>query len=79
MQARLPVLASTDSNTDIGKVITEGGFGWWCESDDAQSFMLNITKSISSDLVAKGNKGYEYLKENYNVKDSAMCILKYFP
>lgn len=76
MQARLPVLASTDSNTDIGKVITEGGFGWWCESNDARSFMLIIKKIISSDLVTKGNKGYEYLKENYNAEDSARCIWK---
>lgn len=38
MQAKLPVLAVTDSNTDIGKVIVDGGFGWWCESNDEESF-----------------------------------------
>ena len=32
MQAGLPVLACTDTNSDIGKVITEGYFGWWCVS-----------------------------------------------
>lgn len=76
MQARIPVLASTDVNTDIGNIITEGGFGWWCESNDSQSFLSNIIKIISSDLVTKGNNGYEYLKENYDVADSARCIWK---
>ena len=38
MQAKVPVLACTDPNTDIGKVIEEGGFGWWCESNDAVAF-----------------------------------------
>ena len=38
MQARLPILACTDSNTDVGKVITTGGFGWWCESNDVTLF-----------------------------------------
>lgn len=28
MQVELPVLACTDPNPDVGKVITEGGFGW---------------------------------------------------
>ena len=38
MQAKLPVLACTDKNTDIGKVVVEGGFGWWCESNDVGEF-----------------------------------------
>ncbi|MBR5539197.1 MAG: glycosyltransferase family 4 protein, partial [Clostridia bacterium] len=32
MQAKIPVLACTDPNTDVGKVIEEGNFGVWCES-----------------------------------------------
>ena len=32
MQVKLPVLAVTDPNTDVGKVIVDGEFGWWCES-----------------------------------------------
>ena len=38
MQAKIPILAATDSNTDIGKVIVEGGFGWWCESNNVESY-----------------------------------------
>lgn len=38
MQTKLPVLAATDPNTDIGKVIIDGGFGWWCESNNSNAF-----------------------------------------
>ena len=42
MQAKIPVLAVTDPNTDIGKVIVDGGFGWWCESNDVRAFAKSI-------------------------------------
>ena len=68
MQAKLPVLACTDPNTDIGKVITDGCFGWWCESNDVQSFS-NIVEEITSgsDLQSMGQNSYQYLVENYDV------------
>ena len=44
MQAGLPVLACTDTNSDIGKVITEGYFGWWCVSTDSQEFSNCINR-----------------------------------
>ena len=44
MMAGVPVLACTDVNTDIGKTIVEGGFGWWCESRDAKDFSSFVIK-----------------------------------
>lgn len=68
MQAKLPVLAVTDKNTDIGKVICEGGFGWWCESTEVESFR-NIIRMIHVDeLEKKGNTGFRYLLENYSAR-----------
>lgn len=68
MQARLPVLACTDPNTDIGEVIVNGGFGWWCESDRIDKFLslLNIIL-YDENLIEMGEKGFIYLKENCNV------------
>ena len=37
MQASMPVLAATDINTDIGKVVEKGDFGFWCESSDVEN------------------------------------------
>lgn len=74
MQAGLPVLACTDPNTDIGKVIVEGGFGWWCESDDAESFE-NLDNTIASfDSSVINQKTRKYLNEEYSVKKGYSII-----
>lgn len=66
MQAKLPVLACTDPNTDIGKVITEGGFGWWCESDDVENFSKLIKIVLCSDFKQMKENEMSYLIENYS-------------
>lgn len=68
MQAKLPVLACTDSNTDIGKVITDGKFGWWCESNSVEAFSNLIAESKVSDCVTLGNTAYQYLLDHYTAK-----------
>ncbi|MGN0818802.1 MAG: glycosyltransferase family 4 protein [Christensenellaceae bacterium] len=74
MQAGLPVLACTDPNTDIGKVIVEGGFGWWCESNDVKSFNSVIAECLGADLDNIGNNGYNYLLKKYSVKENYESI-----
>ncbi len=76
MQARLPVLAATDPNTDVGKVITEGGFGWWCESNDTVAFDQAVSLALSSDLVTMGGRGYAYLEEHYTAEQAYETIMK---
>lgn len=75
LQAGLPVLACTDPNTDIGKVITEGGFGWWCESNDPAAFSRCVDNALRSDLPAMGAAGYSYLSKNYTAEKAAQTIL----
>lgn len=76
MQASLPVLACTDPNTDVGKVIVEGGFGWWCESNNVQKFTENVDKAVVSDLFLLGEQAKRYLKTNYSVKCAYDAIAK---
>lgn len=70
MQAKIPVLAVTDPNTDIGDVVVEGGFGWWCESNDVKSFdksvqsVLSTIEDITNDMK---EKEWNYLNSNYSV------------
>ena len=61
MQAKIPVLACTDVNTDVGKVIVDGNFGWWCESNNVEEFHNTVKKICESDLVTLGNRGFNYL------------------
>jgi glycosyltransferase involved in cell wall biosynthesis len=77
MQAKIPVLACTDPNTDIGKVIIDGGFGWWCESDDVDAFNKCVRLATTNDN-GMGVCGYEYLKENYSVEKALRIIMAHF-
>lgn len=77
MQARLPVLACTDPNTDIGKVIVDGGFGWWCESDSVSAFIDTIM-CIPSNLKDMGAASYNYLKENFSSDKIYSIIAKHY-
>ncbi len=65
MQARLPVLACTDPNTDIGEVIVEGGFGWWCESDNSEAFVKLVNDICAEVTIAKAENSENYLLNNY--------------
>lgn len=76
MQAGLPVLACTDPNTDIGKVITEGGFGWWCESDTPAHFTETVNMILNADISEMGKNSFRYLEKNYTVRKSYETIIK---
>lgn len=78
MQAKLPVLAVTDPNTDIGKVIVDGGFGWWCESNSCLNFKNIIEKIIvSRDTIINNKKSQDFLLKNYSVNNSYNIIIKH--
>lgn len=75
MQAKIPVLACTDPNTDIGKVIVEGGFGWWCESDDVDAFGKCIEKLANIDDVSDAE--WNYLNTYYSTKTGYEIVMKH--
>ena len=77
MQAKLPVLAVTDPNTDIGKVIVEGCFGWWCESNDSNHFTRLVNELIAFDYSDIQDKEFEYLYKNYSVENSYNIIFEH--
>lgn len=75
MQAKIPVLACTDPNTDIGKVIEDGRFGVWCESNNADAF-ANAVQRI--DNPEWGENAFRYLCENYSVEKAYKTIMDRF-
>ena len=74
LQAKKPVLACTDKNTDIGNIIVDNGFGWWCESNDLKAFEECIEKVACSNLIDMGEKGYDFLIENYTSEKAYKII-----
>ena len=76
MQAKLPVLACTDPNTDVGTVGEKGGFGWWCESNSTKEFEDSVKRALESDLHHMGNNAMEYLGKHYSEKVAYDTIIK---
>ena len=74
MQAKLPVLACTDPNTDIGKVIEGGKFGLWCESNNVAAFGEAVKNMNTTEW---GENGYKFLCENYSVENSYKTIMDF--
>ncbi len=80
LECKMPVIAATDKNTDLGKIMQENDFGFWSESGDLQSIRNNIT-SLTQDPALRremGQNGYEYLLKNYTVSNSYSIICKHF-
>lgn len=80
MQAKIPVLACTDVNTDIGKIIVDGGFGWWCESRDEKEFMHlanNINMINKESLLRMKTNEWDYLEEKYSSEICYNIIFKH--
>jgi glycosyltransferase involved in cell wall biosynthesis len=69
MQAKLPVLAVTDPNTDVGKVITDSGFGWWCESSNTKDFSDLVQQITKTDLENKKDNAWITLCSIYHVSE----------
>lgn len=80
LENRLPVLLATDTATDIGTISEKAGFGMWSESGDIDSYMINLKKlAENAELRGKmGEKGYQFLKDNYTVGKTADVILSHF-
>ena len=80
LEFNMPVLAATDKNTDIGKIITENKFGYWVESGDLESFnnavqKLQVSKQVR---VTMGEKGNLFMNEHYHVELSYSIIMNHF-
>lgn len=78
LENKMPVLCVTDVNTDIGKIAEENGYGYWCESVKPEDFTALVNKMLASDRKAMGEKGYEFLKNNYLVEHTYNAIMAHF-
>lgn len=77
LEYKTPVVCATDVNTDIGKIAEENGYGYWCESVKPEDFTTLVDKMLASDMRAMGERGYEFLKQNYTVERTYNAIVKH--
>jgi len=80
LECKMPVIAATDTNTDIGIMIDANHFGKWVVSGQLKHF-----KEIADELITNpslrqqfGWNGYQYMMDNYLVENSYNIIMKHF-
>lgn len=78
LENKMPVLCATDPNCDMGPIAEANGFGYWCESNSVEAFTAILDKMIHSDRKAMGEKGYQFLKDNYLVEHTYNAIMRHF-
>ena len=78
LENKMPVICATDPNTDMGRIAEENGYGFWCESVRPEDFTALVDKMLKTDIPAMGERGYEFLKNNYTVENTYHAIMKHF-
>ena len=77
LENKKPVICATDINTDIGRIAEDNGYGYWCESFNPGDFTALIDKMLCSDRKQMGERGYQFLKENYLVEHTYSVIMSH--
>ena len=61
----------------LGRIV-DGGFGWWCESDDSNKFVNNIEKILTVDFAKIRDKEYQCLIDYYSADNNYKTIMRHF-
>lgn len=79
MEYAKPVLAATDTTTDIREMIEKAQCGKWVWSGDAEGFISRLKETAKmSELHIKGTNGRRYIEENLQVEHSVEILEKHF-
>jgi hypothetical protein len=78
MEYGLPVLAATDINSDIGKIIVDNGFGWWCRSDNVNQFLSLIETAVAQEKTEMRKNELVYLHKKFSVDVTYKAIMNHF-
>lgn len=80
MEMCLPVLAATDTATDLKDVLEESGCGLWAKSGDIDTFLrhMDFLAKHTEERQAMGKRGREYLEDHYTVDKSYEIIMRHF-
>ena len=78
LMQKKPIIACTDVNCDTGSIAEKNGYGFWCPSNNTVDFTHAVDKMISSNLVAMGEKGYQFFLDNYTVEHTYKTIMQHY-
>lgn len=78
--AGIPILASTDKNTDFKQFLQDAKAGLWSETGDLEAYKGNFEKLLNDKKLREelGENGRKFLEENLNVEKAYQIIMKHF-
>lgn len=77
LENKMPVIACTDSNCDTGFIAEENNFGIYAPSNDVKAFTSAVDRMLMADIKAMGERGHQFLKDNYLVEHTYKAIMKH--
>ena len=77
LEYRMPVICATDPNCDMGSIAKDNGFGFWCESNSVDGFTNCVDRMLHSDTKVMGERGYQFLCDNYRIENTYNIIMKH--
>ena len=77
LQFKLPIIAATDINSDVGKIAKDNGYGFWCESNSTEAFTRCVDDMMASDMKEMGEKGFQFYLNNYQTINTYNVISKH--
>jgi len=77
-EAKLPILAAINKNTDYGEILERSGSGLGCLTGDINVYMQNFMKLYSNKAlrISMGESGYNYLVENCLTSQAYKTIIE---
>ena len=80
MEFGMPIIAATDTNTDVDKILEDGKFGLWSESKNLNDFYKNVDTLCEDKalLDEMGSNGRKYLEDNFTSNNAYDIIMKHF-
>ena len=78
--ASIPILASTDKNTDLKQFLQDAKAGLWSETGDLEVYKGNFEKLLNDKKLREelGTNGKKFLEEHLNVEKAYQIIMKHF-
>ena len=79
-EAGIPILASTDKNTDLREFLQETKTGLWSETGDLEGYKSNFEKLLNDEKLREelGENGRKFFDENLSVEKTYQVISKHF-
>lgn len=78
LMERKPIVAVTDSSSDVGTIAQEYGYGFYSPSNSVNAFVQTIDRILMFDFKQMGEKGYQFFLNNYTIDHTYNVIVNHF-